>query len=116
MAEYKKREWLIVGNTERCGKRCVNNLGGIHRAQLRRRPGSKPHPCRRCDRGTKSESWLWRKDCGADRVQKSFKMPEVRAKRNHGLVMDELLAMARRQRERERAAVYWLARRANFVW
>ena len=37
--------WLAFGSFERCGRRCVFDFS--------RKPGTEPHPCRRCERGTK---------------------------------------------------------------
>ena len=53
--EYNRCEWLVVGSTERCGKRCFNNFCGVHRAQLRKKHVSEPQPCRKCGKGTKAE-------------------------------------------------------------
>ena len=91
MVEYNQCKWLIVGRSEHCGKRCIYDLCGIHRAQLRRKPGSEPHPCRRCGRVTKAESWLCRKQCGVDNAQKALHRAEARAKRLHPALMHELL-------------------------
>lgn len=52
MVEYTTCQWLVVESTELCGKRCVYNIRGIHRAQLLKRPGTEPHSCRRCSKGT----------------------------------------------------------------
>ena len=98
MIEYNRCEWLVVGRTERCGKQCVNNLCGVHRAQLRRKPGSEPQPCRQCGKGTKAESQLCSKACGADRTQKTLHRAEAQAKRLHSALMYELLMMAQKQR------------------
>ena len=45
--------WLAFGSFERCGRRCVFDFCSVHRTRLRRKPGTEPHPCRRCERGTK---------------------------------------------------------------
>ena len=61
-----------MGRSEHCRKRCIYDLCGIHRSQLRRMPGSEAHPYRRCGRGTKAESWLCSKQCGVDNAQKAL--------------------------------------------
>ena len=96
MIEYNWCDWLIIGRAERCGKQCVNKQCGLHR--LRRKPGSEPHPCRRCGKGTQGETRLCSKECGADRGQKALHRVEARAKRIYPAVMHELLRMAERQR------------------
>ena len=90
--------WLIVGHAEHCGKPCVNRLCGLHRGRLRRKPGSEPQPCRRCGKGTKAETQLCSKECGADRGQEALHRVEVRAKRIYPTVMHELLRTAEHQR------------------
>ena len=99
MVEYNRCEWLFVGSTERCYKRCVNTLCGRHRGQIRTKPNSEPHPCRKCKKGTQSETRLCSKKCGADRVQKALNRVEVRARRNFPLVMDELIYLADLQKK-----------------
>ena len=99
MVEYNRCEWLIVGSTERCNKRCINILCGRHRGQIRRKPNSEPHPCRKCSIGTQSETRLCSKQCGADRAQKALHRAEARAKRNFPLVMNELVSLADHQKK-----------------
>ena len=94
---YNKCEWLTVGNLDRCGASCVNRLCGAHRARLRRSKGSEPKPCRRCGRGTKSETVLCSKECGSDRGKKALKRAEAPARRAYARVLDELLRLAKYQ-------------------
>ena len=98
MAHYNACEWLVVHKLENCGNRCRGRLCGVHLAQLRKKPGTEPRPCRVCGRGTKSKSQLCGKVCGQDRVQKALRWAETRAKRLFPGVMNELLHMAQVQR------------------
>ena len=99
MREFNHCEWLIVGRTERCGKQCVNEYCRTHRAQLKRKPGSIPQPCRECGKGTKSETYLCSTACGSDRVKKTLYRVEVKTRRLHKVLMEELSLSASRQRE-----------------
>ena len=76
----------------------LKNLCGIHRAQLRRRPGTEPRPCRKCNRGSKSETQLCSRGCGADNAKKALHRAEAKARRLHPARMHELLLAAHRQR------------------
>ena len=95
MGEYNTCEWLVVARLEKCGRQCVNNLCGIHRAQLRRRPVTEPYACRECGKGTKSASRLCSKACGSDRVQKTLRRAGRKAVRVYPKVMKELLSVTR---------------------
>ena len=88
--------WLIVGRSERCEKPCINDFCGIHRAQLRRRPGTEPKPCRKCGRETKSETQLCSKPCRSDHAKKAFHRAEAKARRLQPVLMQELLLAAHR--------------------
>ena len=98
MVEYNSCEWLVVKKVERCGNRCKGRICGIHMAQLRRKPGTEPRPCRVCGRGTKSETQRCSKACGMDRVRYCLLHAEVRRNRIFPRVMNELLCMAEQQR------------------
>ena len=90
MRGSNKCSWLVVASSERCGRRCKDRLCFIHRAQLRKKPGTEPHPCRMCGKGTKGESRLCSKACGSDRVKKALRSAEVKARRNYPKVIHEL--------------------------
>ena len=79
----------VAGRGEHWAMRNVYDLCDIHRAQMRKKPGTEPHPCRRCGKGTKSEFWLCSNICGADRAQKVLARAEARAKRLHSACMWE---------------------------
>ena len=96
MIMYNACHWLIVGRSERCEKPCINDFCGIHRAPLRRRPGTEPKPCRKCGRGTKSETQLCSKPCRSDHAKKDLQRTEAKVRRLHPVVMQELLLAARR--------------------
>ena len=98
MNTYNACHWLIVGRSEHCGKPCINDLCGIHRAQLCRRPGTEPHSCRWCGRGTKSETQLCSRVCRSAHVKKALHRAEAKARRLHPALMHELLLAAHRQR------------------
>ena len=91
---YNACRWLIVGRSERCEKPCINDFCGIHRAQLRRRPGTEPKPCSKCERGTKSETQLCSKSCRSDHAKKAFHRAEAKNRRLHPVLMQELLLAA----------------------
>ena len=97
MVMYSACRWLIVGHSEHCEKPCINDFCGIHRAQIRRRPGTEPKPCRKCGRGTKSETQLCSKPCQSDHAKKALHRAEAKARRLHPLLMQELLLAAHRQ-------------------
>ena len=97
MIMYNTFRWLIVGRSQRCEKPCINDFWGIHRAHLRRRPGTKPKPCRKCGRGTKSETQLCSKSCRSDHAKKALHRAETKARRLHPVLMQELLLAAHRQ-------------------
>ena len=99
MIGYNTCQWQVVGSTGLCRKQCVYDLCSIHRAQLRKTPGTEPHPCQRCGKGTKSESWLCSKICSSDRAQKALARAEARAKRLHIACMWELTSVWRKGNE-----------------
>ena len=97
MTMYNACRWLIVGRSERCEKQSINDFCGIHRAQLRLRPGTEPKPCRECGRGTKSETQLCSKPCRSDHTKKALHRAETKARRLHPVLMQELLLTAHQQ-------------------
>ena len=97
MIIYNARRWLIVGRSEHYEKQCINDFCGIHRAQLRRRLGTEPKPCRKCGRGTKSETQLCSKPCRSDHAKKALHRAEAKARRLHPVLMQELLLASQRQ-------------------
>ena len=99
MVEYNRCQWLTVGSTENCNKRCINKFCGRHRGQLRKKPDSEPHRCRRCLKGTQSETRLCSKKCGSDRAQKALHRAEARARRKFPIVMNELVLLANLQKK-----------------
>ena len=88
--------WLIVGHSERCEKPCINEFCSIHRAQLCRRPRTELKPCRKCGRGTKSETQLCSKPCRSDHAKKALHRAEAKARRIHPMLMQKLLLAAHR--------------------
>ena len=85
MIMYNACRWLSVGRSERCEKPCLNDFCGIHRAQLGRRPETEPMPCRKCGRGTKSETQLFSKPFHSDHAKKALHRAEAKARRLHPL-------------------------------
>ena len=98
MVEYHSCAWLVVHRLERCGRRCVGRICGVHLAQLRRKPGTMPRPCRVCGRGTKSETQRCSKACGADNVRYRLLHAVAVRNRTYPGVLREFLRMAERQR------------------
>ena len=98
MPEYNTCKWLVVQRLERCGKRCVGRLCGIHLAQLRKTKGPEPRPCRACGRGTKAETQRCSQGCGSDRARYLLKQAAVILNCMYPGMLHERLRMAERQR------------------
>ena len=97
MVEYNRCDWLLVGSLERCYKRCASSsiYCARHRSQLDIKPS---YPCRKCSKGTQSESRLCSKKCGQDNAKKALRRAESKAKRNFSKVMSELIMLANLKR------------------
>ena len=96
MVERNNCEWLLVGSLKRCNKRCIDSIYCTrHRSQLIIKPS---YPCRKCSRGTQSESRLCSKKCGQDNAKKALRSAESKAKRNFSKVMSELIMLANLKR------------------
>ena len=80
--------WLLIGSLNHCGKSCLGEYCNVHLARIRRESPI-PIPCRRCGKGTQSETYLSGL-CGADRAQKYLVRAEARLRRIHRRVMDEI--------------------------
>ena len=89
-----------------CSKACGSDRvkKTLHRAEARARRYHTvlinellevAHPCRKCRKGTKAESRLCSKACGADRAQKTLRQAEARARCSHKVLMNELLGLCR---------------------
>ena len=93
MAEYNHCEWLLVGSVKLCSMRCSssNKYCTRHKSQIVIKPS---YPCRKCSKGTQSESRLCSKKCGQDNAKKSLRSAGSKAKRNFRKVMDELVMLA----------------------
>ena len=90
MSTFNACRWLNVGRSECCGKQFVNDLCGIHRAQLCRQLGTEPRPCRKCSQGVEIGDpavlkGLWRRQ--------REESPSPR-RRIHPALMHELLLAA----------------------
>ena len=94
---YNACRWPIVGRSEHCEKPCINDFCGIHRTQLRRRPGTEPMPCRKYGRDTKSETQLCSKPCHSDHAKKALHRAEAKVRRLHPVLNQKLLQAAHRQ-------------------
>lgn len=78
-------QWLGIGSTELCGKRCLGDHCKIHLARLRRGPGTKP--CIVCGKGVKNRFELCQ-DCGYHKAR-------MRAwQRSHRAFMAEFYRLA----------------------
>ena len=49
-------QWLLLGLTDRCNRRCMGTFCKVHLARLRKFPGTKP--CRGCGKGVKNKHEL----------------------------------------------------------
>ena len=80
--------WLTIGRTVPCGKRCIYEHCAVHRNQLRK-DAVEPYACRKCGKGTQSETRLC-VGCGSDRVKHKLIDTEKQVRRKFATVLIQL--------------------------
>ena len=89
MRTYNTCTWLKIGTNELCNKNCINTYCKIHNYQIKR-GFTCPNPCRKCGKGTNSESYLCR-PCGNPATQMRLLRKQKKARLIYEIVLMELL-------------------------
>ena len=97
-----KCQWLTVGKTTKCNKKCVNNDNYCRNHRMRiKYSGTEPYPCRKCGKGTKSETRLCYNKCGGKRVKRKYKKIEKTTRSRSTQILDQLKEINNVENERD---------------